>query len=73
MYLKRIHSVNVGPIEDAEINFSFVDGKPKPVVIVGENGTGKSVLLSNIVDSFYEIASQKFSDARKQNEVSKGQ
>ena len=73
MYLKRIHNVNVGPIEDAEINFSFVDGKPKPVVNVGENGTGKSVLLSNIVDSFYEIASQKFSDARKQNEASEGQ
>lgn len=73
MYLKRIHNVNVGPIEDAEINFSFVGDKPKPIVIVGENGTGKSVLLSNIVDSFYEIASQKFSDARKQNEVSEGQ
>lgn len=73
MYLKRIHSVNVGPIEDAEINFSFVGDKPKPIVIVGENGTGKSVLLSNIVDSFYEIASQKFSDARKKNGVSEGQ
>lgn len=73
MYLKRIHSVNVGPIEDAEINFSFVDGKPKPVVIVGENGTGKSVLLSNIVDSFYEIASKKFSNARKPDYTSRGQ
>ena len=73
MYLKRIHSVNVGPIEDAEINFSFVDGKPKPVVIVGENGTGKSVLLSNIVDSFYEIASLKYSNARKSDEISEGQ
>lgn len=73
MYLKRIHNVNVGPIEDAEINFSFVDGKPKPVVIVGENGTGKSVLLSNIVDSFYEIASQKFSNATEKDEVLGGQ
>ena len=66
MYLKRIHNVNVGPIEDVEINFPFDEkNNPKPVVIVGENGTGKSVLLSNIVDSFYEFASKAFSDALK--------
>ena len=64
MYLKRIHNVNVGPIEDVEINFPFDEkNNPKPVVIVGENGTGKSVLLSNIVDSFYEFAGKAFSDA----------
>lgn len=66
MYLKRIHNVNVGPIEDAEINFPFDEkNNPKPVVIVGENGTGKSVILSNIVDSFYEFAGKAFSDALK--------
>ena len=73
MYLKRLHSVNVGPIKDVEINFPFTSGMPKPVVIVGENGTGKSVLLSNIVDSFYEIASQKFNNAREKDAVSEGQ
>lgn len=66
MYLKRIHNVNVGPIEDAEIIFPFDEkNNPKPVVIVGENGMGKSVLLSNIVDSLYEFAGQAFSDAVK--------
>ena len=45
MYLKRIHNVNVGPIEDAEIIFPFDEkNNPKPVIIVGENDTGKSVL-----------------------------
>lgn len=67
MYLKRIHSVNVGSIEDAEIIFPFnEENNPKPVIIVGENGTGKSILLSNIVDSFYEFAGKAFSDAVKE-------
>jgi len=73
LYLKRIHNVNVGPIEDAEINFHFDEkNNPKPVIIVGENGTGKSVLLSNIVDSFYEFASKAFSDAVKRDDSGLG-
>jgi len=73
LYLKRIHNVNVGPIEDAEINFPFdEENNPKPVIIVGENGTGKSVLLSNIVDSFYEFASKAFSDAVKRDDSGLG-
>ena len=73
MYLKRIHNVNVGPIEDAEINFPFdEENNPKPVIIVGENGTGKSVLLSNIVDSFYEFASKAFSDSVKRDDSGLG-
>lgn len=73
MYLKMIHSVNVGPIEDVRITFPFNEDKsPKPVVIVGENGTGKSILLSNIVDSFHEIASLAFDDAAKRDDLGLG-
>lgn len=73
MYLKMIHSVNVGPIEDVRITFPFNEDKiPKPVVIVGENGTGKSILLSNIVDSFHEIASLAFDDATKRDDLGLG-
>ena len=73
LYLKRIHNVNVGPIEDAEIIFPFDEkNNPKPVVIVGENGMGKSVLLSNIVDSFYEFAGKAFSDAVKKADFGLG-
>lgn len=72
MYLKFIHNVNVGPIEDAKITFPFNENNklPKPVVVVGENGTGKSVLLSNIVDSFYLIANAAFDNAMKTDDVS---
>lgn len=63
MYISKILVENVGPIEKATILFPFNDnGSPKPVVIVGENGTGKTTLLSNIVDSFYETARTAFSD-----------
>lgn len=70
MYLNRIHSINVGPIEDASINCTITNNLPKPIVIVGENGTGKSILLSNIIDSLYEIAALAFSDAREKDNSS---
>ena len=46
------------------IDFPFNNnGTPKPVILVGENGTGKSTILSNIVDSFYEMAQKHFMNA----------
>lgn len=63
--IKKIIDANVGPIEKLELEFSISNEKPKPIIFVGENGTGKSTLLSNIVDAFYEIAGEAFSDARQ--------
>lgn len=51
MYLKKVILENVGPIENFELNPEFSDGgNPKSVIIVGENGSGKSILLSHIVN-----------------------
>lgn len=50
MYTKRIQIVNYGPIAKLDIGFPFEDETPKPVVLVGENGSGKSILLSHIVN-----------------------
>ncbi len=50
MYVKRIQIQNYGPIDILDIEFPFTDDKPKPVLLVGENGSGKSVLLSHIVN-----------------------
>ena len=50
MYAKRIQLVNYGPIEKLDIEFPFDSETPKPVVLVGQNGAGKSILLSHIVN-----------------------
>ncbi len=69
MYIKELYDINIGPIKELHLKFPFnADNLPKPVVIVGENGSGKSTFLSNIVDSFYEIGGQAYSDARHSND-----
>ncbi len=51
MYLKKIILENVGPIENLEFMPQFSgEGNPKPIIVVGENGSGKSIFLSHIVN-----------------------
>ena len=50
MYAKRIQIINNGPIGHLDINFPFDGENPKPVLLVGENGSGKSIFLSHIVN-----------------------
>ena len=50
MYAKRIQLINYGPIERLDIAFPFEGATPKPVLLVGENGSGKSILLSHLVN-----------------------
>ena len=50
MYAKRIQVLNYGPIGQLDITLPFEGDVPKPVVLVGENGSGKSILLSHIVN-----------------------
>lgn len=50
MYAKRIQISNYGPIEHIDIALPFNGENPKPILLVGENGSGKSILLSYIVN-----------------------
>ena len=50
MYTKRIKLTNYGPIGKLDIEFPFNGEIPMPVVLVGENGSGKSIVLSHIVN-----------------------
>ena len=50
MYTKQIQIINYGPISHLDIEFPFDGDVPKPVILVGENGSGKSILLSHIVN-----------------------
>jgi hypothetical protein len=63
MYLKIVGVKNIGPIDEVRIDFPFdQNGSPIPVVIVGENGSGKTIIQSHIVDALYEISNKLFDD-----------
>ncbi len=52
MYLQKIFLENIGPIQRLELEMPFYEnGNPKPVIIVGGNGTGKTIILSHIINS----------------------
>lgn len=61
VYLKRIVVKNYGPIESLEYSFPFGENNtPKPVVILGQNGAGKTLLLTNIVHAIIEMKRRRF-------------
>lgn len=64
MYLKNIFIENMGAIEKFSLleDDLFLNGKPKPIILLGRNGTGKTTLVSSIVDALYELSSSCFSD-----------
>lgn len=63
MYLKNIVINNIGPIDNLSVELPFNEiGDPKPIVFVGENGSGKTILQSQIIDGLYEIGSSLFYD-----------
>ena len=74
MYIKEIDVENLGPLEKANIKFSFKEVKnkdntettifPKPLVLVGKNGSGKSTVISNIVDFFYEFSTKVYNNIK---------
>lgn len=69
MYIKKLILDNVGPISSSEYNLPFDNlGNPKPVVLVGQNGSGKSIALSFIVNALIHARQIVFEDA----EIEKG-
>lgn len=62
LFAKRIQILNYGPIERVDIALPFEGESPKPSVIVGENGSGKSVLLSHIVNGLLSGKSVAYSE-----------
>jgi predicted ATP-binding protein involved in virulence len=63
MYLRECLIENVGPISALDFSFDVGDdGKPKPAVLVGKNGIGKTIVLAYVVDALAELAKQRFGD-----------
>jgi hypothetical protein len=63
MYLRECLIENVGPISLLDISLDLnSEGNPKPLIIVGKNGTGKTIFLAYILDALAELAKKKFRD-----------
>lgn len=65
MYIQNIFIENMGAIENFKLTHSQLftsENNPKPIILVGKNGTGKTTLLSSIVDALYELSNNCFSD-----------
>lgn len=64
MYLTSLKLLNTGPISKLNIECGFhSDGSPKPVIIVGKNGTGKTIAIAHIVSAIISAHSSNFDDA----------
>lgn len=68
MLFNKIEIDNIGPISNLSIEFPKIDESPKPLIIVGENGTGKSILLAHLVNSLMVGKQEVYEDV----EVEKG-
>ena len=64
MYLQRLELKNTGPIEHAKVECRFnADGSPKPIVFVGQNGSGKSVATAHVVSALIDAHGTIFEDS----------
>ncbi|MBE9241697.1 hypothetical protein [Synechocystis salina] len=57
MYLRECLIENVGPITALDVSLDLdTAGNPKPLILVGKNGTGKTIFLAYILDALAELA-----------------
>lgn len=63
MYLRECLIENVGPIASLDVSLNLnAEGNPKPLILVGKNGTGKTIFLAYVLDALAELAKKKFQD-----------
>lgn len=72
MYLKKLFIENYGSIDKLDLDLPFnEENNPKPIVIVGKNGSGKTLTISTIVDAFFELAKKSFQNVYgEENKIS---
>lgn len=51
MYLRSIQLKNTGPIVELNLALPFNNENPKPLILVGRNGSGKSTVISFVVNA----------------------
>jgi len=67
MYCTDAVIENYGPVEQLRLIPQFTAaGKPVPIVLVGTNGSGKTILLSTLADAIFEAIKIGFTDIGSQ-------
>jgi hypothetical protein len=62
MYVSKVKFKNYGPLEEVNFEIKNVsEGNPKPIVLIGQNGTGKTLFLSNILHALIEMKRKNYS------------
>ncbi len=73
MYLRECLIENIGPITALDVSLSLdTSGNPKPVILVGKNGTGKTIFLAYVLDALAELAKKKFRDITRGQQIGYG-
>lgn len=63
MYLRECLIENVGPLTAIDVSLDLSsEGNPKPLVLVGKNGAGKSIVLAYVLDALAQLAKERFGD-----------
>ena len=61
MYFQSIDIDNYGSVLNFHYQFRFdKNGYPVPLVLIGENGTGKTLTIANLVDALIEIKRKNY-------------
>lgn len=60
MYIKKIVLKNFGPVNEMHLTPRMRDGNPVPIVLVGQNGSGKSLTLAAVLDTLTESRRASF-------------
>jgi predicted ATP-binding protein involved in virulence len=68
MLFKKVEICNVGPISGLNIRLPKEGNTPKPLIVVGENGTGKSILIAHLVNTLIVGKQEVYEDV----EIEKG-
>lgn len=68
MLFKKVEIDNVGPLTSLCVHFPKENDTPKPLIVVGENGSGKSIFLAHLVNSLVVGKQEVYEDV----EIEKG-
>ena len=66
MYLKDSIFKHYGPFVDVNVKMRFNDaGEPVPTVLIGQNGAGKTLFLTNILHALIEMKREKYREIKE--------